>query len=420
MTDKPAPPSRNFVDAFTGIRGVACFFVILCHEFISFSKGNRSVQQAGYLAVPLFFILSAYLLTKNMLKEIEPKKDQPPRAVWNMTLVNYYIKRLFRIYPAFAGALLFDCFVAWYYYRDFKGQWAFLKIALKGGRVGNHLWTMRTEMIFYFIVLPIFAVAASILMKIDYKHFRNSRLKTFYLLPAALIISISCIVYRYLIIEGGEYLELYRCKTYFYPHFPFFGYGMLAGTLSHYLQPYKLTLDTKLKKFIVEGFSYATLVFMYFANDTIGRKYLGHTQTAWWQQFSFNNIFVAIMFLMLEKAGTQCSIGAFFSSPMIVWMGKCSFSVYLVHGTTQGLMNKEIKNLTEADGTLIQVLAAFFFGFILYAFVEEPCFKLAKPAIKRIQKAVEYVSERINKRANHIQLDEEDGQCKSDKSLTRK
>jgi peptidoglycan/LPS O-acetylase OafA/YrhL len=394
MPENQTPPNRTLVDSLTGVRGAACLLVILCHDTALHGRGNGSLIVAGSTAVLIFFVLSAYLLTKNMLKEIGPKKDQPPRTGLIMILVNYLIKRFIRIYPAFATYVIINHGLIVYYGPTSRyaadspdSLWHYLKFGL----VFNHLWTIRIEMIFYCIVLPIFAILASLFLNVDYKYLQNSRFKTFYLFLVTFTLTIAHTVYKTHVVNGVNYVNLYFLRDDFYKIFPIFGYGVLAGTLAYYLQPYQVRLDTRLKKAVCEISLYSILVYIYFANDVICLKYLGHNERVWWQELWSTAVMVAISFVILEKVGTQCSIGRFFSNGLMVWMGKCSYSVYLVHYSTIFWLDGHIQDLTTVDGALIVVLGAFFVGNVLFHLVEEPCFKLAK-----------YATENIRKYANHI------------------
>jgi len=50
--------------------------------------------------------------------------------------------------------------------------------------VGNHLWTIKIEMAFYFNMLPLFAVLGREFLTIDYKCLKDSKFKSFWVFLA--------------------------------------------------------------------------------------------------------------------------------------------------------------------------------------------------------------------------------------------
>jgi peptidoglycan/LPS O-acetylase OafA/YrhL len=69
-------------------------FLVLGYHF------NIPGFYAGYLGVDIFFVLSGYLITGNILKELEKKNE--------FSLINFWSRRIFRLAPA----LLFLLFLA--------------------------------------------------------------------------------------------------------------------------------------------------------------------------------------------------------------------------------------------------------------------------------------------------------------------
>ena len=81
----------NYITGFDGIRALSVIAVIFYHLTPGFMKG-------GYLGVPVFLVLSGFLITDKMMKE------------WNSTgkisIRNFYDRRLRRIYPALVTVLV--------------------------------------------------------------------------------------------------------------------------------------------------------------------------------------------------------------------------------------------------------------------------------------------------------------------------
>ena len=92
-----------------GLRGIAALSVYFSHLigvfnfdstlFDSISNSPLHIVWHGEGAVNLFFLLSGFVLTLPYIKY----RDK-------LNLVPFYIKRVFRIYPAFILAILFSIF----------------------------------------------------------------------------------------------------------------------------------------------------------------------------------------------------------------------------------------------------------------------------------------------------------------------
>ncbi len=79
-----------------GLRSIAVFSVIFYHaNFILF---NKSFLPGGFLGVDIFFVISGYLITSIILKEIYTKNS--------FSFKNFYVRRIRRIIPALLFVML--------------------------------------------------------------------------------------------------------------------------------------------------------------------------------------------------------------------------------------------------------------------------------------------------------------------------
>lgn len=79
-----------------GLRAFAVFFVIIYHL-------NQSLFQFGFLGVDIFFVISGYVITQSILKNFDKNK--------NLNIINFYIKRFKRLYPSLIFVTLFTFFL---------------------------------------------------------------------------------------------------------------------------------------------------------------------------------------------------------------------------------------------------------------------------------------------------------------------
>lgn len=92
-TSKPRIPSLD------GLRAISIFLVVIGHVSLSFPHSGRWVnfflQIFGNsdVGVLIFFVISGFLITTLLLQEFE--------KTGNICLSNFYLRRSFRIFPAF-------------------------------------------------------------------------------------------------------------------------------------------------------------------------------------------------------------------------------------------------------------------------------------------------------------------------------
>lgn len=152
VADKPK--SKHWFPSLDGLRALAVLFVFLEHVTgnvfredaagdgafgsYAFNFGDAGMGSSG---VYLFFVLSSFLLTNQLLK---PNMNFKSIRLW----MNYAFKRLIRIYPLYLFVLLvYLVFPAF----QFTGLDFFNHVILKDGL--NHFWTISVE-VKYYLLLP--------------------------------------------------------------------------------------------------------------------------------------------------------------------------------------------------------------------------------------------------------------------------
>jgi len=133
------------------LRSVAIIFVVITHlKYYSLPGGS--------VGVSIFFCLSGYLITKNLL-------------IKEVTIPDFLIRRIFRIYPAYLVVCLLHCVVLYYtkssgfseYVAQLPNFLFIIKMPEKwmGYGVGV-LWTLQIELWFYFLIPFIIKKTASV------------------------------------------------------------------------------------------------------------------------------------------------------------------------------------------------------------------------------------------------------------------
>jgi len=152
----------NRVAVLDGIRGLAVLLVLMNHLLTrgDANQGLRSIPfkiaEAGWIGVDLFFVLSGFLITSILLRDLgSPHYFR-----------NFYVRRVLRIFPLYYGALIAVFLIvprivgvtpaeqsvighqhfAWLYVMnfapfDFRGGWIHI----------GHFWSLSIEEQFYFV-----------------------------------------------------------------------------------------------------------------------------------------------------------------------------------------------------------------------------------------------------------------------------
>ena len=143
--------SKKRIISLDGIRGIAVLLVMLLHAHFQFGKG-------GAIGVDIFFVLSGFLITNNLLEEYD--------ISGKVSIKNFWIKRFLRLVPAFFILLIF-VFIIGLFISD-KGHskailietrdallylsnisWLWTEIGYE--RILGHTWSLSVEQQFYFI-----------------------------------------------------------------------------------------------------------------------------------------------------------------------------------------------------------------------------------------------------------------------------
>lgn len=96
MSDYGMAPTRGDIPSLTGLRIVAAFWVVMLHLQIMFALELpemhliRGWTRCAYVAVDLFFVISGYVISHSYM---------PRRAIGNVNIAEFYVRRLARIYP---------------------------------------------------------------------------------------------------------------------------------------------------------------------------------------------------------------------------------------------------------------------------------------------------------------------------------
>ena len=92
----------NYRPDIDGLRAIACLAVVLFHAF-------PSLLQGGFIGVDVFFVISGYLISSIIYRNLFNKENPG-----SLNIVDFYIRRIKRIFPALITILIF-CLILGYF-----------------------------------------------------------------------------------------------------------------------------------------------------------------------------------------------------------------------------------------------------------------------------------------------------------------
>lgn len=335
------------------LRAVAIVLVIFYHAGIYGFALPYGWHRFGWVGVDLFFVLSGYLIARQLLAPLA--LGRPIR------LRRFLARRALRILPAYLVILaIYFLLPAWREFPELPPLWKFLgfvqNIGLRGGTAFSHAWSLCVEGQFY-LVLPF-------VLLIVVRH-RNAGLFL------ALTIVVAGLVLRGVLgyenpgqtgvsSRAFQFLIYYPTWTRLDPLV--LGVGFAA--IERFRVSWWLWLQNAAHWLWAVGL--AAIVF----GLSLGETGLTVTTCLW--QFPL----IAFGMLLLICAVSPCLPLQRFALPGAAFVASIAYSVYLshklvIHAVTQLCERWQIP-LSSAVGIILNLLAIFLVGSLLYFAVERP------------------------------------------------
>jgi len=221
--------SVTFYKSLEGLRGLGVFLVLISHFIIVPHFPGLIFLKFGYLGVNFFFVLSGFLITEILFKEINRGTDG------RKILKSFYFKRLLRIFPIYYIAIIILVIVKVGNIRQLF-IWAFTYTYNIGSIWYNvssdtlwHTWSLCVEEQFY-IVWPLLLLI-----------FSKKAINHAYLIVSAIILSL-VIKAVYVYSNGNNVAGFTQAFT------PSAMDALALGSLLAYMKIYKPTLLNSLLK----------------------------------------------------------------------------------------------------------------------------------------------------------------------------
>ena len=345
---------KNYRPEIDGLRAIAVFAVILYHaNFILF---NQNLFQGGFLGVDIFLVISGYLITSIILKEVTNSKQ--------FSFKNFYVRRIRRILPALffvmfisliagyflllpnsfidfgkslASAVFFSSNIFFHFTRSGYGtDETFLKPLV-------HTWSLSIEEQFY-ILFPIFFI---IIFKF---------LKRYILLILTLGFLISLFLAEYFSKTHGSF-GFYQLPTR--------GFELLAGSLLAFFKLNKIGENHRFQPILSKVCPSLGIILIIFA----------------FIFFNFKTSFHPSFITLIPVIGTSLIIWFsnkgelitdFLSNKFFVFFGLISYSLYLWHYPIFAFLRYIEIFDNNISIKLFSILIAIIFSIFSYYLIEKP------------------------------------------------
>ncbi len=289
----------------------------------------RALADHGYLGVAIFFVLSGFLITSRYY--------DPLTAAWSWgKFGDYYVKRVARIYPLYffiflltfiaIGASFYDARAAIFAFllQDF---FTFYRVRYIGVA-----WTLTVEFNFYFLAPFIFLMIRGVFARLEASRARVLAVMGVLLGWTGVLLLLAWGLPQINPFTFGGFLDSYYdlLSWSIFGRFFEFAVGIALGLL--YLSGW---LDRWIKKTTaMTGVSVAMLAGIVLVqlglnlareNGLFGWEYRVH--------FWGGNYLIGVLsaFLITSLLNPQNRVARLFSHPVLVYMGKLSYAVYLIH-----------------------------------------------------------------------------------------
>ncbi|MFC6253498.1 acyltransferase family protein [Secundilactobacillus hailunensis] len=347
----------RYISGFDGIRTVAVIGVIVYH-LLPYSL------QGGYLGVPIFFVVSGYLITDLLLQEYEQNS--------RIDIIGFYIRRMKRLYPALVTMVLTTAAYITLFQRSlFASLKAIISTNLlyvynwweighgqsyfdrfNGESPFTHLWSLSIEGQFY-LIWPLVLVVLLFIFK--------ERKSIFYLISALAVASAVWMSYLY---TGTAMTN----RVYYGTDTRMF--AILLGVALAFVWPAtKLRSELNSRaKWLLNGaglISFALLIIMFFTmSGQSSFTYHGG-------MFLFTLLSAILVATVAHPAGFMNQL---FTNRIFDWVGKRSYGIYLYQFPIMIFYEAKVTNIAAHPvlNALVEAILILIVSDLSYRYLENP------------------------------------------------
>lgn len=357
MNNNKTLENRRYVTGFDGIRTIAVVGVIFYHLFPNIMRG-------GYLGVPIFFVVSGYLITDLLRQEWLLRES--------IDVKGFYIRRMKRLYPGLIAMLSLSSVYIFFFQRDllnnlrgvvassifyYNNWWQIFKGFSYFDRFTTqspftHIWSLAVEAQYYVIWPLLF-----ILLKRSIKH---SKKISGLIITAAVA---SGVLMAVLYIPGADPTRVYYGSDTRL-------FSILLGSGLAFVWPsFRLKKELPIKaKNLLNGIGISSFIVLLssllFLADHFSFVYYGGMFIV--------SIFAALLVAVTAHQGAD--INRWLTNPLFTWVGKRSYGIYLYQFPVMVFYEAKIKNLSNHIllHSLIEIALILAISELSYRWIEKP------------------------------------------------
>ena len=368
-TTRLSTDSHNRLYGLDHLRALAISMVFFYHFPILFSGNPEWLQSAarfGWTGVDLFFVLSGFLISSQLFSQIRQGRS--------ISLKTFYIKRFFRIIPAFwVVVLIYFCFTGFHEREALPPLWKFLTFTQNFGLnifdygTFSHAWSLCVEEHFY-LFLPVILILLQAT-----KSFKKSYWILIFLFFFGIVLRVFIWENFYL----PEKQEWY--KLIYYPTYNRID-GLLVGVAIAGIYQFRPDIWNKISRFGNQLIVISLLV-------------LTAAYFVCYDQHSFNaSIFgfpLVAMGYGLLVAGALCPSSFLFrwNSKVTAFIAALSYAIYLSHKGVMHITQQIALNLNIGLNSnwmiVICIITCILCAWVLNVAVEKPFMRLREKIIRR-------------------------------------
>lgn len=355
------------------LRALAISYVFLFHYFI-LSDGQPEwlpgFAKFGWTGVDLFFVLSGFLISSQLFAQIKSNT--------NISWRSFFIKRFFRIIPAYLFTLLL--YFVFTPFREKEGLpplWKFLTFTqnldlnLKDYGTFSHAWSLCVEEHFY-VLLP----ATLIVMKAT-----NLFKKSYWFLLTLFLLGFALRHYSYntLYLPKSDYNDswMYWYKYVYYPTYNRLD-GLLTGVAIAGLYNFLPTYWKKIAQYGNQAIIVSVIIL------TGGYFLCNHQSTYNASVYGFTLVSIGYGFMVMGAISPSSFLYKW-KSKTTTFIAGLSYAVYLTHKGIIHLVHNNLERFKiDSNLTLILcILACIAFAYLVNIIIEKPFIKLGRRIINR-------------------------------------
>jgi peptidoglycan/LPS O-acetylase OafA/YrhL len=324
-----------------GLRAIAVISVLLFHFDINRFSG-------GFVGVDVFFVISGFLITRLIKHELE---------TGNFSLINFYLRRARRLFPALFVTLLV-CFVCAYqffsalHFQRFGGALLYAIFSVSNIYFWNeqgyfdtevdfkpllHTWTLSVEEQFYLI----WPALLLLLLTVRHKHF------------AVIAIGLLGLVSLY---AAESYLAIDANAVFFLTPFRMFEFSIGAITVWLVQEHNKHTITEEI--ILLSGLAMIAYAVLSFDHYT---RFPG-----------YNALIPCLGTVMAIHAGRARFSGKLLANPITVNIGLMSYSIYLIHWPLYVFYQYPVPHSLENSEIAALFAITLLLATLMYHLVETP------------------------------------------------